>query len=195
MVDGGWVDVFLRKTKRREPVPVTMSGVQMGEKLLQVGLDDAAIAGAIAAKVGLSGSAAAAVDSEALAVQARRSAADAGVLVDVQVAPFDRLPFDDGAFDVIVVHSSRGLLWRTAPDTRTAAAREWHRALRHGGRVVTIEPGPRSGLTGMFRGGAATDPAYDAAGGTPAVLQSGGFRAVRTVGQLEGFTFIEGLKS
>ena len=187
--------MFLRKTKRREPVTVTMSGVQMGEKLLQIGLDDAAVAGAIAAKVGLSGSAAAAVETDALAAQARSSAQDAGVLVDVHVTAFDRLPFDDGAFDIIVVHSARGRLPRLPAEARTAAAREWRRVLRHGGRVVTIEPGPRGGLAGLLRGGAAPDPAYDAAGGTLAVLQSGGFRAVRTVGQLEGFTFVEGLKS
>lgn len=189
------VDVFLRKAKRREPVPVTMSGVRMGEKLLQVGLDDAAIAGAIAAKVGLSGSAAAAVDSEELAAQARSSALESGVLVDVQVSPLERLPFDAGSFDVVVVHGSRGLLPRLAAGTRTAAAGEWHRVLRHGGRVVAIEPGPRSGLAGLFRGGAEPDPAYEAAGGTLAVLQAGGFRAVRVVGQLEGLTFTEGLKS
>jgi SAM-dependent methyltransferase len=187
--------MFLRKTKRREPVPVTMSGVRMGERLLQIGLDDAAVAGAIAAKVGLSGSAAAAVASEALAAQARASALESGVLVDVQVAPLDRLPFDADAFDVIVVHNVRGLLLRADPGVREGAAREWHRVLRLGGRVVSMEPGPRGGLAGMFRGSPETDPGYAASGGTQGLLQAGGFRAVRIVGQLEGFTFVEGLKS
>ena len=50
--------MFLRKTKQRDPLPVTMSGVRMGERLLQVGGDAAALAGALAAKVGLSGAAA-----------------------------------------------------------------------------------------------------------------------------------------
>ena len=49
--------MFLRKS-RLEPLPVTMSAVRMGERVLQVGIDDATIAAAIAAKVGLSGNAA-----------------------------------------------------------------------------------------------------------------------------------------
>ena len=53
--------MFLRKAKRREPVPITMTGVRMGERVLQVGVDDASVAGAIAAKAGLSGNAAALV--------------------------------------------------------------------------------------------------------------------------------------
>jgi hypothetical protein len=60
---------------------------------------------------------------------------------------------------------------------------------------VIIEPGPRTGIAGLLRPAPAVDPAYAAAGGTLALLEAGGFRAVRIVGQLEGFTFIEGLKS
>src|SRR5512139_2209337 len=98
--------MFLRKAKRREPVPITMSGVRMGERLLQVGIDDAAVAGAIAAKVGLSGSAAAIVSDAASATQMQAAAFEASVLVDVQTAPLDHMPFADAAFDVVVVHSA-----------------------------------------------------------------------------------------
>ena len=187
--------MFLRKAKqRREPIPVTMSGVRMGERLLQVGIDDAPTAGAIAAKVGLSGSAVAVVQNETAAAQARASAEHAGVLVEVHVAPLDRLPFDDAAFDVVVVHSARGLLPGLDETQRPAAARDWSRVLRHGGRVVIIEPGPKSGLRSLLGGTPAVDPAYEASGGTTTLLAASGFRAVRVVGQLEGFTFIEGLK-
>ena len=187
--------MFLRKTKRREPVPVTMSGVRMGERLLQIGIDDAAVAGAIAAKVGLSGNAAAAVADDAAAARARASATDAGVLVDVQVTPVDHLPFADGAFDVVVVHSTGGFLAGLASDMRTAAAREWHRVLRHGGRAITIEAGPRGGLGALLRGGGGAAAAADPAAGGLAVLEGGSFRPVRVVGELEGFKFTEGLKS
>jgi SAM-dependent methyltransferase len=185
--------MFLRKAKRSEPVPVTMSGVRMGERLLQVGIDDVNVAGAIAAKVGLSGSAAAAVPDESAAGRARSSAAEAGVLVDVQVSPADRLPFADNAFDVVVIHSTHGFLGGLDASTRAGAAREWHRVLRPGGRAVTIEAGPRSGFAAMLRGGAA--PATDLAAGGLASLEAGGFRPVRVVGELEGYRFTEGLKS
>jgi hypothetical protein len=48
--------MFLRKT-RIEPLPVTMSAVRMGERVLQIGVDDPAVASAIAGKAGLSGNA------------------------------------------------------------------------------------------------------------------------------------------
>ena len=185
--------MFLRKTKRREPVPVTMSGVRMGERLLQVGDADAAVAGAIAAKVGLSGSAAAVVLDEAGAARARASAAEAGVLVDVEIAPFERLPFGDNAFDVVVVHRIDQLTGRVDRPALTAAAREWHRVVRQGGRVITIEAGTRGGLAGLFRGTPAAAAPSDSA--ATAVLESAGFRPVRVVGDLEGFKFSEGLKS
>ena len=47
---------FLRKSGL-EQLPVAMSGVRMGERALQIGIDDRSLAGVIAAKVGLSGSA------------------------------------------------------------------------------------------------------------------------------------------
>lgn len=187
--------MFLRKAKRREPVPVTMSGVRMGERLLQIGVDAPAVAGTIAAKVGLSGSAAAAVPDEAAAARARAAATEAGVLMDVEVAPLDRLPFADAAFDVVVVHSQQGLLSSLDAAARPAAAREWYRVLRQGGRIVTIEPGKRTGLSAMFAGAAASDSAYAGAGGAVGLLESGGFRPVRLVGDLEGVKFTEGLKT
>ena len=187
--------MFLRKAKRREPVPVTMSGVRMGEKLLQIGIDASGVAGTIAAKVGLSGSAAAAVTDEGAATRARAAAIEAGVLMEVQVAPLDRLPFADAAFDVVVVHSQQGLLSSIEAAGRPAAAREWCRVLRQGGRIVTIEPGTRTGLSAMFTRGAGSNTAYADAGGAVGLLESGGFKPVRQVGDLEGIKFTEGLKS
>ncbi len=187
--------MFLRKAKRREPAPVTMSGVRMGERLLQIGVDAPEVAGTIAAKVGLSGSAAAAVPDEPAAGRARAAATEAGVLMDVQVTPLDRLPFADAAFDVVVIHSQQGLLSSLAVAERPAAAREWYRVLRPGGRIVTIEAGRRTGLAAIFSGAAASNPADADAGGAVGLLESGGFRPVRLVGELEGVKFTEGLKT
>src|SRR6188474_3391853 len=95
---------FLRKSNL-ERLPVAMSGVRMGERALQIGIDDRSLAGAIAAKVGLSGHAAFAVASDDKAAQARNAGAAAGVLVDVQASTLDTLPFAADAFDVVVVHA------------------------------------------------------------------------------------------
>ena len=183
--------MFLRKAKRREPVPITMSGVRMGERLLQVGVDDARVAATIAAKVGLSGSAAAIVTAAADAARMKSSAADAGALVDVQTAPLDQMPFADGAFDVVVVHAVTGLLNSLDPATRTGALRECHRVLRHGGRIVTIESGTQRGIAALLRRPRANTE-YAARGGTVAALERAGFHPVRIVGDVEGLRFIEG---
>ena len=70
---------FLRKSKTdTEPLPMTMSGVRMGERLLQIGVDDPKLRRRDGAKVGLSGSASVAVSDEAAAARARGGAARRG---------------------------------------------------------------------------------------------------------------------
>jgi len=90
--------MFLRKAAvERDPLPVTMSGVRMGELVLQIGINDPRIAGAIAVKAGLSGHAAVAVRDAEAAERARRGAVAAGALIDVQATaergsfPLERL--------------------------------------------------------------------------------------------------------
>ena len=46
--------MFFRKSKV-DPLPITMTAVKMGDRLLQVGLDESSTATALAARVGLSG--------------------------------------------------------------------------------------------------------------------------------------------
>src|SRR6188508_2753855 len=89
-----------------DPLAVSMAGVKLGERLLQIGVDDTTLPGQLAAKTGLSGTAAHMVSNDRDAVQVQRGARKAGVLVDVRVGPLDALPFDDGAFDLVVIHSA-----------------------------------------------------------------------------------------
>ena len=185
--------MFLRKT-RLEPLPVTMSAVRMGERVLQVGLDDAAIATAIAAKVGLSGNAAIAVTDESAAARAQSATANAGLLVDIKVTALASLPFDSDAFDLVVVHAVRGLLASLDADARIAAMREWRRVLRHGGRVMTIEAGTATGIGSMFKQSRDAGSS-DASAGIVASLQSAGFRSARMLADREGLKFAEGIKS
>ena len=184
--------MFLRKS-RIEPLSVTMSAVRMGERVLQIGVDDPAVTSAIAAKVGLSGNAAIAVSDDHDATRAHRAAANAGILVDVKVTPLAPLPFESEAFDLVIVHSMRGLISSLDPNARIAAMREWHRVIRHGGRVMTIEAGAVSGIKSLIqqrRG----DEAYEQTGGVVGALESAGFRPVRLLADREGHKFAEGIK-
>jgi ubiquinone/menaquinone biosynthesis C-methylase UbiE len=164
---------FLRKTKRQEDLPVAMSGVRMGERALQIGVDDPALLGALASKVGLSGHAAIAVSDEAAAAIARGAAEKAGALVDLHVSPLHSLPIADNAFDVVVLHAKSG--WFAALDSvsRVAVLGEAYRVLRGGGRLVAIE--------------GASGTAVDA-------LPLAGFKAARILADREGYRFAEGLK-
>jgi SAM-dependent methyltransferase len=185
--------MFLRKT-RIEPRPVTMSAVRMGERVLQIGVDDPAVASAIAGKVGLSGNAAIAVVDDREAARAHHAAASAGVLVDVTVTSLASLPFDGGAFDLVIAHDLRGLVSTLDVQMRLAAMREWHRVLRQGGRVMTIEAGPATGIKSFIRHPRGNE-AYAVAGGIVGALETAGFKPVRLLAEREGYKFTEGIKT
>ena len=185
--------MFLRKSAI-EPLPVTMSAVRMGDRVLQVGIDDPAIASTLASKVGLSGYAAIGVFDDASAGRAQSAAANAGILVDIKVSAPSSLPFDNDTFDLVIVHSARGLVASLDAEARAAAMREWRRVLRHGGRVMTIEGGAVTGLKAMLHRQPVNET-YEAAGGVITALEAAGFKAVRLLADREGLKFAEGVKS
>jgi SAM-dependent methyltransferase len=186
--------MFFRIRKARlEPFALTMAAARMGERVLQIGLDDPGLACALAAKVGLSGTAALVVDNESDAARAKSAAANAGVFLDVQMTPLHVLPFEKGSFDLIVVHGMHGLLASGESGIRTDVLPEAYRVLRAGGRSVVIESAPRGGLAGLLRR-QATDQ-YVAYGGAESALKAAGFHPVRTLAVREGYRFTEGLKA
>ena len=185
--------MFFRKSKV-DPLPITMTAVKMGERLLQVGLDEASTATALAAKVGLSGTAAHVVNDEALGARVRTAAEKAGVLVDVRVvSTYRSLPFEDEAFDLVVLHAVKGLIAGMAPYTRVRSVEECLRVLRVGGRMLVIEAEPRGGLGSLIRP-YPVDGHYLATGETIGAFKAEGFRPVRILADREGFRFIEGHK-
>ena len=184
---------FIRKSTL-EPLPLAMSGVRMGERVLQIGIDEPVLTGALAAKVGLSGHAAIAVIDDASAARAGAAATKAGALVDVRVAPLDALPFESASFDVVVLHGRGGLLSSLDGPIRVALLREALRALRPGGRIVVIEVGVRTGVAGLLRP-TRIDEKYVAAGGAVASLSAAGFRTSRLLADREGYLFSEGMKA
>lgn len=186
--------MFLRKTGGdRDPLLVAMSGVRRGERVLQVGVNDPVTAALVALKAGLSGHAALVVSTDAARAVAAKASAEAGATLDIQVAPFDRLPFPDESFDVTIVNSADGLLEALAA-TRPALLAEVRRVTRPGGRVVTVERGTPAGLLARFSSKPAVPEDYAAAGGTPGSLEAAGFKPVRELADLEGLRFVEGFR-
>src|SRR4029079_12230335 len=100
---------FLRKSSvGSQPLAVTMSGVRLGERALQVGLDEPTIAALIGAKTGMTGRADLVVGDEPTAATARAAVAEAGGLGDVHVVGnLQPLPFGDQTYDLVVVHTAR----------------------------------------------------------------------------------------
>src|SRR5204862_7730175 len=102
---------------------VGMTGVKMGDRVVQVGCPHGARMAAIASKVGLSGQASTVVPDDESAARARKAASQAGVLVDVEVAPLTRLPLAESAADIAVVDDTRGIVSTMRPEDRVAALR------------------------------------------------------------------------
>ncbi len=183
--------MFLRQsTVGREPLAIAMSGVRMGERLLQIGMDSAVVTGLLAAKPGLSGESAMVVPDDATAVNAQRAAENAGALVNIQVHTLDALPYDQHSFDLVVVHNRDGQLAALSEGQRARALQESVRVLRPGGRVVIIDRGTPSGLSAIFQ--SRKDP--DAAAASVKALEAAGFRSVRPLGDRDGYGFVEGVR-
>ncbi len=182
--------MFLRKTKAREPLPLTMAAVRLGERLLQIGVDDRGLVGALAAKVGMSGTAAIVTVDAAEADRARSACREAGALVEVTNTRLESLPFPESSFDVVVVHDAPST-GAPSPAGSGDVLRECSRVLRPGGRGVVITRVRKPGFAGLLR----SAPAGVDAKIVESTLAGAGFRAVRVVGELEGLRFIEGLRA
>jgi SAM-dependent methyltransferase len=169
---------------------VGMTGVRLGERLAQIGCAHGGRLAAVARKVGLSGRAVAFVPDAASALRAQKSAAEAGVLVEIETAPPTRVPAEDAAFDLVVIDDTAGLLGRMRDSDRAAAAQEALRILRPGGRVLAIGSAPRAGLSAWLSR-APEAPPFDPA----PLFQAAGFRSVRKLAEREGLVFVEGIRA
>lgn len=181
---------FFKKIRGEEDLRTVMTGVKMGDRVLQVGAEDPKLAAMLAAKVGLSGQAAALVPDQGGADQVSKAAERQGVLVEVKVAPLRTPPFAQGWFDAVVVPE---LIGSMRPHERVGTLQAVNQVLRVGGRVVVIETAPRGGLGALFSS-RAMDPHYRNQGGAEAALKAEGFHPVRTLAEREGWLFTEGMK-
>jgi ubiquinone/menaquinone biosynthesis C-methylase UbiE len=172
---------------------VGMTGVKMGDTFVQIGCVHGGRLAAVAGKVGLSGRAAVVVPDETSASRARKAAEEAGVLVEVDVAPPTQLPLADNAFDLAVVDDTAGLFGSMRPEGRVLAIRELVRVLRPGGRVLVVGAAPRGGL-GAVLSRTHHGPPFVASGDATKALEADGFKSVRTLAEREGLVFVEGIK-
>jgi hypothetical protein len=169
---------MLRRSGGRtmDPLHVSMTGVRMGERFIQIGCDDRSLLAGLAAKVGLSGSAAVAVFDEASADRARATGAKVGALIDVQVMASGTLPFDTEGVDMVVIDDTRDALASRPDGMRDTILSDALRTVRTGGRIEVVQSlgtAPH-GITGE--------------------LEKAGFKPVRVLAEKDGFRFVEGLK-
>ena len=179
----------LKKSGGPRDLDLSMAGLKLGSRVLQLGNDGELIA-VLAGAVGISGEACSVTGGEAAAARIARAAASAGVLVDVRVAPFGALPYEADAFDVVVLADMIGTL---RVNERVVCLQQVLRVLRPGGRCLVIERAARGGLGALFSQ-RSVDPGYRAAGGALAALAAEGFRAVRVLAEHGGRNFTEGTK-
>ena len=161
-----------------DPLHVSMTGVRMGERFLQIGCHDRGLLSGLAAKVGLSGTAAVAAFDQEQAKRASGVGAKIGALIETHRIEGLALPFDSDQFDMVVVDDTSGAFGKIDETTRVAYLREARRAVRNGGRIEIVE------------GAAARAPGYDAVRD----LAAAGFKPVRVLAEKDGLRFLEGLR-
>jgi SAM-dependent methyltransferase len=167
-----------KRARDMDPLQVSMTGVRMGERFLQIGCSDRALLAGLAAKVGLSGAAAVATFDDDEGHRADAVSAKVGALIERQPIAGEVLPFESDLFDMVVVDDTRGRFAALAEKTRLALLGEARRVLRHGGRLELVE-----GHTARATG-------YDALRDLSAV----GFKPARLLAERDGFRFLEGLR-
>jgi ubiquinone/menaquinone biosynthesis C-methylase UbiE len=187
---------IFRRGEDKHTLAIAMTGVGLGDRLLNVGCTDPSLIGALSAKVGLSGRACAIVASGEQATLARRGAESAGALVEIETGSLEAFPFEDGAFTVAAIDNQAGLLSSIPAATRAAMFRQVHRTLAPRGRVVIIERGTPTGLGALFKSGTQepADPTYSLAGGALGVLTAEGFRSARQLADRDGLSFFEAVR-
>jgi len=161
-----------------DPLQVSMTGVRMGERFLLIGCNDKALLAGLAAKVGLSGTAAVAAFNEHQAALAGSIGRKVGALIEIKDIQEGRAwPFDDGAFDMVVVDDTgEGFVDLDHP---VDVLRNGLRALRHGGRIEVVTPVK------------SVRPPID----YQHLLTEAGFKPVRILAESNGLRFVEGLKA
>ena len=160
-----------------DPLQVSMTGVRMGERFLQIGCNDRALLGGLAEKVGLSGTAAVAASDDRQAKLAQSIGAKVGALIEIKnIAEGREWPFGESEFDMVVVDDTDngfGGAAQPAEILRNALG-----TLRPGGRIEVVTPMEHKQGTFNFLD----------------QLAASGFKPVRVLAERSGLRFVEGLR-
>jgi hypothetical protein len=167
-----------KRGRAMDPLHVSMTGVRMGERFLQIGCSDRALLSGLASKVGLSGTAMVATFDEDEENRVDGVAGRIGALIERQPVARGVLPFESDLFDMVVVDDTGGRFAAIADETRLELLREAKRVVRRGGRIEIVE------------GDGTRAAGYDALGD----LTAAGFKPARLLAEREGFKFLEGLR-
>ena len=130
--------------KRDDPhlLVVGMTGVKMGDRFVQIGCAHGGRLAAVAARSACRAARSLVAPDEASAARARKGAAEAGVLVEVEIAPPTRCRSTPTTFDLAVVDDTGGCLARMRADgSGRRRCASCARVLRPGGRVMVIGAG------------------------------------------------------
>jgi ubiquinone/menaquinone biosynthesis C-methylase UbiE len=145
-----------------------MVGTRLGDRVLVVGGGDGKLVAAVGQPTGLTGRVTAVEVDAVIANKVELTATSAGVLVEVLATSYERLPFEDAAFDVAVVPMP------PSPDGLGLLLTDLWRVVRAGGRAMVIA---RSALPPTEQ--------------VLAALQHAGFRAGRLLSHRDGLAFYE----
>ena len=130
-------DFFFGPVIRRSDGEIlARAGVGPGDRVLDVGTGPGYLALAAARLVAPGGAAVGIDASPEMVARARLRAARREAAVDYRVAAAEALPFEDGAFDVVV---SRLVLHHLPGYVQRRALGEMARVLRPGGRLVVVD--------------------------------------------------------
>jgi ubiquinone/menaquinone biosynthesis C-methylase UbiE len=160
------------------------AAIAAGERVLDVGCGTGTLA--IETRQRVPGAKVTGLDADpAILERARRKARERGVELELVEGFSDRLPFEDGSFDVVL---SSLFFHHIDRAVKEATARELMRVLGPGGRLHVADFGaPRdplmaaaSGALRLFDGREPTRDNF--AGNLPSILESAGFTRVRERG-------------
>jgi ubiquinone/menaquinone biosynthesis C-methylase UbiE len=160
---------LIRGDTSRNDLIVSMVGTRLGDRLLVVGGGDGPLVAALGRPTGLTGRICAVEPDAARADRVRETATAAGVLLEVESAPLNALPYDANAFDVVVVPATSDF---------ASAVTDVRRILRTGGRCVVVVAAAGTGD--------APSPIDR--------LQRAGFRVSRLIAERLGLSFYEAIK-
>ena len=161
-----------------DPLQVSMTGVRMGERFLQIGCADRALLAGLASRVGLSGNAAVAAMDKTQVALAKSIGIKVGALIDVSDIEAGRhWPFEPAAFDLVVVDDTGdnfGGVERLSDVLRNALG-----SLRPGGRIEVVTPVKSAHVQLDYL----------------TLLTDAGFKPVRILAEPGRLRFVEGLRS